>query len=74
MPDVTVVIVWLDHPLSPVKVKLPTAALLIMVRVKLGSFALVKVQVMVCPETLAILAEGIVNTLPESEEGMLALV
>ena len=72
-PEVAVVIVWLDHPLVPIKVNAPTAPLLTMVIVKLGSLVFVNVQVIVWPETLAILAAGTVNTFPERFAVMLAL-
>ncbi len=46
-PLVTVVIVWAaPKPLSPLKVKRPTAPLLILVSVMVGSLVLVKVQAM----------------------------
>ena len=64
-PLVTVVIVWLDQPLVPVKVKPPTAPLLILVSVTVGSFVLVNTQVKSAPATT--LPAAMVSTLPASE-------
>ena len=52
-PEVTVVMVWLDQPLLPVKVKPPTPPLLILVRVTVGSLVLVKVHAMLEPAAVA---------------------
>ena len=53
-PLVTVVIVWAaPKPLSPLKVKPPTAPLLILVSVIVGSLVLVKVQAMAEPAAVA---------------------
>ena len=53
VPDVTVVIVWLDHPLVPVNVNPPTPPLLILVSVTVGSLVLVNVQAMFDPAAVA---------------------
>ena len=63
-PDVTVVIVWLAQPLVPVKVNPPTAPLLILVRVTVGSLVLVNVQATTLPGAVA--AAFKVSTLPAS--------
>ena len=53
VPLVTVVIVWLDQPLVPVKVKPPTPPLETLVNVTVGSLVLVKVHAMFDPAAVA---------------------
>ena len=53
VPDVVVVIVWLDQPLVPVNVNGPTPPLLIFVSVTVGSFVLVNVQAIFVPAAVA---------------------
>ena len=65
IPEVIVVIVWLDQPFVPVKVKPPTPPLEIFVRVTVGSLVLVNVQAMAEPAAVA--AASRVSTLPAND-------
>ena len=53
VPDVVVVIVWLDQPLVPVNVNGPTPPLLTLVSVTVGSFVLVNVHAISDPASVA---------------------
>ena len=53
VPEVIVVIVWLDQPFVPVKVKPPTPPLEIFVRVTVGNLVLVNVQAIFEPAAVA---------------------
>jgi len=50
---VVVVIVWVDQPLVPLKVKAPTPPLDTFVKVSVGSLVLVNVQTMFAPAAVA---------------------
>ena len=53
VPAVAVVIPWFTNPLVPLKLKVPTAPLLILVTATVGSLVLVNVQAMLEPAAVA---------------------